>query len=110
MRVTTLCEKFGLRPVSTTDVATGWVFDREEDRERARKTIDEEKPVLLIGCHPCTFFSNMHELNDAKSKSNRRWHEDFELNPRKAFRHVELWCEHYWAQTKGGRCAFREHP
>jgi hypothetical protein len=34
------------------DIATGWDFCREEDRRRAEKTIDDEKPVLVIGFSP----------------------------------------------------------
>ena len=69
MRVTKLCEKFGLKPGRAMDLAAGWDLDREEDRKR--KTIDEEKPFLLIGSPPCTFFSNMQELNKAKFKNEK---------------------------------------
>ena len=61
-RVSTEAKKFGMKAGDAMDLTTGWDFDREEDRARAEKYIDEEKPLVLIGSPPCIAFSQLQTL------------------------------------------------
>ena len=61
-RVAIEAEKFGLQPGWSMDLTNGWDFRQKEDRERAKKYVEEEKPLLLIGSPMCTYFSNMVHL------------------------------------------------
>ena len=45
------------------DLQTGWDFSRQEDKDRAWKYVEEEKPKLLIGSLMCTIFSVLQNLN-----------------------------------------------
>ena len=72
VRVTGHCKIFGLKPGSAMDLATGWDFDRASDRARAAEVVMKEKPKLLIGSPPCTFFSQLQELNKARYKDNQK--------------------------------------
>ena len=54
-RIARQCKAFGLRAGSSMDLMTGWNFDLEVDRERARRQVMEEKPTLLVGSPPCTY-------------------------------------------------------
>ena len=47
---------FDLRTCKPNGVA--WDFNKPSDRQEARKYVEEEKPTWVIGCPPCTFFSN----------------------------------------------------
>ncbi len=40
-----------------------WNFTLKEDRARARKQIETEKPFLIVGSPPCTYFSILTQSN-----------------------------------------------
>ena len=42
-------EKFRMKPGDVMDVTEGWDFRKKEDRDKARKRLQEQKPALLIG-------------------------------------------------------------
>ena len=69
-RVAKTCSRFGLSPGSSMDLTNGYDFDTEADRSRAERIIDEEKPMLVIGSPPCTFFSVLQELNKWLNKDS----------------------------------------
>ena len=46
--------KFGLKAGDALDLTTGWNFDINEHREKAKKLIQDRKPRLLIGTPDCT--------------------------------------------------------
>lgn len=67
---------------------TGWDFDLEEDRIRALKYVREEKPTLVVGSPPCTFFSTLQELNKFNMRHDEAWNARFNANMDKAVRHI----------------------
>ena len=54
--------KFGLEVGDAMDLTTGWDFNKEEDRVKAEKYVDEKKPLVLIGSPPCVAFSQLQTL------------------------------------------------
>ena len=48
-RVTAMAAKTGLHAGSAMELRTGCDFSKQEDRDRARKKIREERPRLLVG-------------------------------------------------------------
>ena len=56
-RVTKESRKFGIQAGEAMDLSTGWDFRKQEDRDRAIRYIDNEKPELIIGSPMCTMFS-----------------------------------------------------
>ena len=44
------------------DLTTGGDFNKEADRARAEKYVDEQKPLVLIGSPPCVAFSQLQSL------------------------------------------------
>ena len=67
--------KIGLRAGSSMDLLTGWNFELKVDRDRALRQIEEEERMLVIGSPPCTYFSELQELN----KHNQRHNEDLRI-------------------------------
>ena len=57
-RLNKLAAKFGLAPGASLDLTNGWDFSCAEDRLRAWKLIKKTVPYVIIGCPPCTLFSN----------------------------------------------------
>ena len=62
-RVTQACKKQNLVPGSALDLTTGWDFSRKDHRDKAFNVIRYEKPKLLMGSPPCTYFSMLQNLN-----------------------------------------------
>ena len=54
--------KFGLMAGDAMDLTTGWDFNKEEDRLRAEKLVDEQKPLVLIDSPPCVAFRQVQTL------------------------------------------------
>eukprot|EP00972_Heterocapsa_arctica_P096793 14280538-Heterocapsa_arctica.AAC.1 len=40
-----------------------WDFNLKETRDKARRKVETEKPILLIGCPPCSPFSKLQPLS-----------------------------------------------
>ena len=68
-RATRMVEQMGLRSGWALDVTTcdedgrPWGLDQFEMRNRAARTLLEDKPTLLIGSPMCTAFSQMNHIN-----------------------------------------------
>ena len=56
-RVTSVCKQYGLIPGQAMDIKHGIDFDLAADRKKAWDPILRDKPKLVIGSPPCTFFS-----------------------------------------------------
>ena len=51
---------------------TPWDFRRREDRDLAVHSIETEKPLVIIGCPPCTAFSSWNtHMNYARMPADR---------------------------------------
>eukprot|EP00973_Karenia_brevis_P061137 8501820-Karenia_brevis.AAC.1 len=81
-------------PGLACDLTTGWDFRRSEDRERVRKHIREEKPLLVIGSPMCTMFSSLQNLSKWSNDKQRRWEE--------AVEHTNFVIQVYRMQIKDG--------
>ena len=62
--------KIGLKAGSSMDLLTGWNFELKADRDRAMRQLEEEEPMLVTGSPPCTYFSNLQELNKHNTRHN----------------------------------------
>ena len=100
-RVVTQGAKIGLKAGSSMDLMTGWNFELKEDRERAIRKVKEEKPKLLIGSPPCTYFSMLQELNKHNQRHNAQWLARFNENLIKAIAHIKFCIELYKLQMDG---------
>ena len=72
-RVTTVCEKYGLKPGQAMDLKHGYHFDLAADRKKAWDSIIRDEPTLVIGSPPCTYFSRLQELNKHMYKDDAAW-------------------------------------
>ena len=109
-RVVRQCEKFGLKAGNSMDLMTGWDFDLEADKARAKECIRRDKPTLVIGSPPCTYFSTLQELNKHNMRHDAAWMSKFNENLNKAIRHIIFCVEVYWMQMAEGRFWLHEHP
>jgi len=83
-----------------------WDFSKIEDRTRARRIIQRDKPFMVIGSPPCTDFSILTQnLNHPK------------MDPKEVRRrmvmaraHIEFVVQIYKDQVRGGRHFLHEHP
>ena len=95
--------RLGLKSGSSMDQLTGWSFDLKVDRDRAIKTIKEEKPMLVIVSPPCTYFSMPQEPSKFNRRHNERWLERFNDNPIKVTDHLKICIKLYRVQMDKGR-------
>ena len=102
--------KIWLTAGSSMDLLTGWNFELKSDRDRAIRQIDEEKPMLVIGSPPCTYFSMLQELNKFNMRHDERWLARFNDNLIKAIDHVKFCIKLYLRQMEAGRYWLHEHP
>ena len=109
-RVTELCSRFNLQRGMAMDLKSGYDFDKEEDRNKAWAMLEEDKPMLVIGSPPCTFFSTLQYLNMHLHKDDVEWTRKFKENLEKAKRHVEFGFNIYQYQREQGRFFLHEHP
>ena len=89
-RVTSVCREYGLAPGQAMDIKNGYDFDLAADRKKAWDSILRDKPKLVIGSPPCTFFSRLQELNKHMYKNNAAWMAKFEANMEQAKRYVRF--------------------
>ena len=69
-----------------------------------------DKPKLVIGSPPCTFFSRLQEFNKHMYKDNAAWMAKFEANMEQAKRYVRFCIKIYNYQRENGRYFLHEHP
>jgi len=106
-RIATVAREKGLRAGLSMDLLTGWNFDREQDREEARRYVRRVKPMVVVGSPMCTAFSQLQNLNWGKSEERD---EKMREALKKACRHMEFMMEIYQIQIDGGRYFLHEHP
>ena len=87
-RVVRQGEKIGLTAGDSMDLLTGWNFELKEHRDKAIEMIKKQKPRLVIGSPPCTYFSNLQELNKHNQRFNEKWMAKFNDNLIKAIAHI----------------------
>lgn len=101
---------FGLVPGASLDLRTGWNFDLETHRRKAWKLLHASKPNVVIGSPPCTFFSNLQELNKHIHRDDPAWMANFEAGKKAATKHIEFCILIYRHQINHGRHFLHEHP
>ena len=109
-RVTRMCREFDLQPGESLDLMTGWDFDLEEHRRLAMERVKRDKPTMVVGSPPCTFFSTLQELNKHNNRDNPNWIAQFNANLEKAVRHIKFCVQIYKVQMDAGRYWLHEHP
>ena len=62
------------------------------------KQLEEEEPMLFIGSPPCTYFSNLQELNKYNMRHNEEWPARCIDNLIKAIDHIKCCVKLYWKQ------------
>ena len=82
-----------------------WDFTIESKRRRAEQLIKESEPWELIGCPPCTDFSQMQNLNWRKMSE---WEVKRRITAARA--HLEFAIKLYKLQHEAGRLFIHEHP
>merc|ERR1712015_449690 len=100
--VTKEAHKFGLERGEAMDITTGWDFRRLEDRDKAKKYLEQHKPRLLIGSPMCASFSPLQRFNPQTAQRTRKWEENR--------RHIEFVADLYRQQVVAGRHFLHQHP
>ena len=77
------------------DKLAGWDFNKEGDRREAIDYIRRERPLWVIGCPPCTMFSQLQNLYTWGAGQWGRYERDRGL--------LEFAATVYKEQIKGGR-------
>ena len=110
-RVTALLPHEGILPgfamnlTTTDDEGKPWDFDRPEQRAKARRKVEEEKPTILIGSPMCTAFCHLQAINFSRMDPER-----VRTILTRARMHLAFSCELYRMQLAGGRHFIHEHP
>ena len=95
-------QTIGLKAGEAMDLTTGWDFNFEAHRVRARENIKRDKPLVVIGSPPCTAFSQLQTFNPVTPDSERK------LKQAKA--HVDFMVELYRMQIKREGCSRTNIP
>ena len=89
-RVASVCKQYGLIPGQAMDIKNGFDFDLTADRKKAWDSILRDKPKLVIGSPPCTFFSRLHELNKHMYRNDEMLMAKFQEGIEQAKRYVRF--------------------
>ena len=84
--------------------------EKERVREEARKQLDKEDPLFVIGSPPCTMFSVLQELFGGARRADPKKQDKFDEKLAAAVKHMEFCCEVYRQHTKKGGYVVHEHP
>ena len=87
------------------EMGNPWDFNLKEQRDKAEKILDGQRPLLLIGTPMCTAFSNIQNLNKA-----RRDPEIVRREYVKACIHLNWCCHLYTKQMNRNAYFLHEHP
>ena len=90
------------------DIKNGFDFDLAADRRRAWDSILQDKPKLVIGSLPCTFFSRLQELNKHMYRNDAAWMAKFQEGIEQAKRYVRSCAKIYKHQREAGRYVLHE--
>ena len=103
-RVSPIGEKEGLGAGWSLDITIAdaqgrpWDFDDAACRARARRLVQETKPLLLIGPPMRRWFSQLQMLNRSRTDPN-----EFQENFERACRHLAFVLDLYQMQVDAGR-------
>ena len=89
-RINQVASKFGLVPGSSLDLRTGWNFELESHRRKAWGLLHRTQPYVVIGSPPCTFFSQLQEINKHVHRDDPLWMKNFEEGKKVATRHIDF--------------------
>ena len=91
------------------DLKNGYDFDLAADRQRAWESILKDKPMLVIGSPPCTYFSRLQELNKHVYRDNAVWMAANHEHVDQAKRYVRFCVKVYNHQLENNRYFLDEH-
>ena len=74
------------------------------------KQLEEEEPMLVICSPPCTYFSNLQELNKHNMRHNEEWLPRFNDNLIKTIDYIKFCVKLYWKHMNAERDWLHEHP
>lgn len=101
---TKLASKYGLRPTEPAELRTGWDLGTVEGARKWKKTIQEEKPLVVVIQYPCRYWSRLINTN-----YSHRPEEFQELRAKEsAMFDLMLWTIR--EQTRQGRYWLLENP
>ncbi len=104
-------KNLGIAPGLALDLTTvdengvAWDFDIAERRAEARRRIDQEDPMFVIGTPMCTKFCSWQRLNDQVRPPDVVRREYYQ-----AVMHLRFMAEIYHDQMRRGRYFLHEHP
>ena len=107
-RVTKACRKFGLIPGDSFDLRTGYDLTDETVQAQVKSKINKDRPRLVIGSPPCTWYSRLMQLNLAVQGDE--WKLKFEVEREKAKKHIVFCIEIFKMQMARGDYFVMEHP
>ena len=92
--------------LSTCDEAgQPWNFDCPAQRAKARRLVEDTKPLLLVGSPMCTAFRLLQALNWGRVSPEQK-----EAIVKRATSHLHFCLELYGLQVREGRCFLHDHP
>ena len=92
------------------DVKNGFNFDLAADRKKAWDSILHEKPQLVVGSPPCTFFSRLQELSKNMYHNDAAWMAKSQEVIEQARRRVRCCANIYKHQREAGRYVLHANP
>lgn len=92
------------------DLKPGWDFTKEKDRAIARDMMERDQPQLIIGSPPCTAFSSLQKMNEAKWRGQPGKEKQRHKVWSEAVKHAEFCLELYRYQLQHGGRFLHEHP
>ena len=104
-RIAKAGKAMGLQQGTSFDIKTGYDFTRLEDRARAWRKLQQEKPDLLVLCPPCGPFSMLQEWNYPRMGIEKAMYMLGE-----GVEHLTFAMEMFQWQVMEGRWALFEHP
>ena len=110
-RVASRSRRAGLRggwslDLSSPDPVSGKYWDLSNPAEQAKvfQMIRRDKPMFIVGCPPCTIFSNLQNMNP--NRGSDEWFQEW----LRAVSHINFCLKVYQMQDAAGRFFVHEHP
>ena len=107
-RVTRMCNKYGLIAGSSYDLRDGYDLSDEKVQSKVLREINAQRPRLVIGSPPCTWFSRLMQLNI--HVQGPEWYEKFKIEKAKARKHIQFCIRLFLLQRARGDYFLFEHP
>ena len=96
---------FALDLTTKNELGERWDFSKSEHRQKARRLVEVEKPMFLIGSPACTAYSSWQQLNNTKRDPSVVTRERACADV-----HLAFVCELYELQQQNRRYFLHEHP